>query len=205
MNGIAQSVVDVMLDTLGETSFDVLCGVPYTALPLATVMAMQLKRPMVVCRKEGPKEHGHRRQIEGLVHPGDTCVVIEDVVSSGASVLDIVEPLQAAGLTVRDVLVLIDREQGARAQLARHNLNVHAVCTLTQVLTCLLTHQRVTHTQVQTVTQFVTQQAMATMVKPLSSSSSASSSSSLTYGIVSIFFFFFFCCCFFKLFIASQV
>lgn len=106
-----------------------LCGVPYTALPIATVMAQELSLPMVMRRKE-KKDYGTKQQIEGRFSKGDTCVVIEDVITTGGSLKETAMDLQAAGLTVTDVLVLIDREQGGQKTLADAGFRVHALFTL---------------------------------------------------------------------------
>ena len=75
-----------------------------------------------------------RDSIEGAWQPGERVVVVEDLVTSGGSTLKTVELLRAAGLVVEDVVVLIDREQGGRANLAAAGLKLHAVFTLGQVL-----------------------------------------------------------------------
>lgn len=116
--------------------YDRLAGVPYAALPIGAALSLRTGKPLIYPRKEA-KAYGMGRAIEGLWSPGERVVVIEDLVTSGGSTLKTVEALRAAGLVVHDVAVLIDREQGARAALAGAGLNLHAVCTLSQVLDVL--------------------------------------------------------------------
>jgi uridine monophosphate synthetase len=117
--------------------YDRLAGVPYAALPIGTALSLRTGKPLLYPRKEA-KAYGTGKSIEGLWLAGERVVVVEDLVTSGGSTLRSVELLRAAGLVVRDVAVLIDREQGARATLAGAGLALHAVCTLSQVLDVLL-------------------------------------------------------------------
>ncbi len=109
-----------------------LCGVPYTALPMATSITLVHHIPMVMRRKES-KEYGTKRKIEGMYVPGDSVIIIEDVLTTGASVLETIEDLKAAGLKVVEVLAFLDREQGGRARLEKAGYPFHAVVTLTEV------------------------------------------------------------------------
>ncbi len=118
---------------LAGVSYDRLAGVPYAALPIGAALSLHVDKPLLYPRKE-VKAYGLGKAIEGAWQPGERVVVVEDLVTSGGSTLKTVELLRAAGLVVEEVVVLIDREQGARAALAAAGLNLHAVFTLGQVL-----------------------------------------------------------------------
>jgi uridine monophosphate synthetase len=113
--------------------FDRLAALPYAALPVGTALSLQTGRPMVYPRKEA-KEYGTRAEVEGDFQPGETAVVIDDVATTGGSKFEAIQRLQAAGLVVHDVVVLIDRESGAEAALAEAGYRLHAALTLTQLL-----------------------------------------------------------------------
>ncbi|KAF3778425.1 Uridine 5'-monophosphate synthase [Nymphaea thermarum] len=120
------------------SSFDLVCGVPYTALPIATCISLSRSIPMVMRRKE-VKEHGTSKSIEGAFSPGLSCLVVEDLVTSGSS------PLPRCALPASDAVVLIDRQQGGRENLAAAGIRLHSVLTFTTILDTLLRHGKVTN------------------------------------------------------------
>ncbi len=119
-----------------ELAFDRIAPVPYAAMPAATAVALTLGRPMIYPRKE-VKAHGTGQSIEGAYEPGQVAVAIEDVVTSGGSLLGSIEMMRNGGLKVNDVVVLVDREQGGGAALAAANCRLHAVLTISQILETL--------------------------------------------------------------------
>jgi len=118
------------------SSFDLVCGVPYTALPIATCLSLEHNVPMIMRRKE-KKDYGTKQSIEGEFQPGQTCLVIEDVITTGGSILETTHDLEAAGLTIHDVIALIDREQGGKDNLSKQ-YKTHTILTLSEILTSLL-------------------------------------------------------------------
>ncbi len=118
---------------LAGLSFDRLAAVPYAGLPIATALSLQSGVPLVYPRKE-LKEHGTGAVVEGGFEPGEVALLIDDLATTGGSKFEAIERLAAAGLSVRDVVVLIDRQAGARQALAQAGLRLQAVFTLAQLL-----------------------------------------------------------------------
>ncbi|XP_050424890.1 uridine 5'-monophosphate synthase [Adelges cooleyi] len=113
-----------------------LCGVPYTALPIATVVSINTNLPMLIRRKEA-KLYGTKKLIDGEYSCGDDVIVIEDVISSGASILETVEDLEKSNLNVSRVIVLVDRQQGGLQRLSNKGLNITSIFTITQIVDIL--------------------------------------------------------------------
>ncbi len=128
-------IADAICDAAGR-GCDLVCGVPYTALPFATIFSIRQNVPMVLKRKE-KKAYGTGKLCEGIFSPGQTCLLIEDVVTSGQSVLETAECLKAEGLAVADIAVLVDREQGGVQLLKSQGYRVHPVLTISQITTHL--------------------------------------------------------------------
>ncbi|XP_036432826.1 uridine 5'-monophosphate synthase isoform X2 [Colossoma macropomum] len=134
--------------------FDCVCGVPYTALPLATIICSTKDYPMLIRRKEA-KDYGTKRLIEGNVRPGDVCLIVEDVVTSGGSVLETAQVLQAEGLKVTDAVVLLDREQGGGARLKAEGITLHPVISISTLLSVLLGAGRIDEATCHSVEKFI--------------------------------------------------
>jgi uridine monophosphate synthetase len=103
---------------------------------------MVLDAPLIYPRK-AVKDHGTGRAVEGAYEPGQRAVAVEDVVTSGGSLLRAVGSMEDAGLEVRDAVVLVDREQGGRERLAEAGYTLHAVLTLTEILGVLRDEGRI--------------------------------------------------------------
>jgi uridine monophosphate synthetase len=121
------------LPLLHPLTFDRIAGLPYAAIPIATAISLAGNYPMIYPRKE-VKEYGTKAEIEGEYHAGETVVVIDDLATTGGSKFEAIEKLTAAGLKVKDVVVLIDRQSGAKESLEQAGFRLHAVLTITQML-----------------------------------------------------------------------
>jgi uridine monophosphate synthetase len=131
-----------------------LAAIPYAALPIGTAVALELDLPLIYPRRE-VKAHGTGRQIEGAFKAGDRAIVLDDLITTGGSKRAAIEPLEAAGLAVRDVVVLIDREQGGREELEAAGYRLHAVLRLGEMLDHLVEAGRIEPGQRQDVLRYL--------------------------------------------------
>lgn len=107
-------------------------GIPLAATPLTAVLSHLTRVPMITPREE--KSHGAGGTINGVFTPGETVLAIDDVVSHAESKLEAIRVLERNGLVVRDVAVLVDREQGGPEQLAAAGYRLHAAVRISQLL-----------------------------------------------------------------------
>ena len=130
---VLRSVADVISSMLVDLEFNCIAAIPYAALPIGTAVALNTDASLIYPRRE-VKDYGTGAEIEGVFEAGDTVVVMDDLVTSGESKFETINVLQAAGLLVRDVVVLIDREQGAEKILASHGYKLHSAFTMRALL-----------------------------------------------------------------------
>jgi uridine monophosphate synthetase len=143
---IFHQIVGAYGDILETLSFDRIAGIPYGSLPTATGLSLRLQRPMIFPRKE-VKAYGAGRLIEGHFQPGETIVVVDDILITGNSVIKGAQKLQSAGLKVNDIVVLIDHEGGVKEKLKDNNYQAHAVLTLSEIAETLYEANRITEEQ----------------------------------------------------------
>ncbi|XP_010788675.1 uridine 5'-monophosphate synthase [Notothenia coriiceps] len=134
--------------------FDSVCGVPYTALPMATIICSRHELPMLIRRKEA-KDYGTKRLVEGSFREGDICLIIEDTVTSGSSIQETAQVLHAGGLKVTDAVVLMDREQGGVEMLASKGIRLHPIISMFKLLNVLLAAKRIDAKTAQSVREFI--------------------------------------------------
>jgi uridine monophosphate synthetase len=130
---LLEQVGAAYLPLLKELKFDRIAGLPYAAIPIATAVSLQGNYPMIYPRKE-VKTYGTKAEIEGEYHAGETVVVLDDLATTGGSKFEAIEKLTGVGLVVKDIVVLVDRQSGARESLAQAGYSMHAVLTIGQLL-----------------------------------------------------------------------
>lgn len=126
-------VAEAYLPVLSNLQFSRIAGLPYAAIPIATAISLAGNYPMIYPRKE-VKTYGTKAEIEGEYHAGETILVIDDLATTGGSKFDAIEKLTGVGLVVKDIVVLVDRQSGAKESLAQAGYSMHAVLTISQLL-----------------------------------------------------------------------
>jgi len=128
---VLEQIGVLMAALVARCGADRIAAVPYAGLPLAVAASLAGRMPLIYPRRE-EKGYGTRRRIEGQFKAGERVVLIDDIITDGASKLEAIAPLEEAGLVVKDLVILVDREQGGRELLAKRGYVLHAVLTISQ-------------------------------------------------------------------------
>ncbi len=139
---LLQLVSDVLWQKMQVLYFDVIIGVPYTGIPIATTIAIKQNQHMIFVRKE-QKTHGTKQLIEGQFHKGQKALLVDDVITNGESKLETIQPLENAGLKVEDIVILVDRGQGGPEFLKKKGYRCHTVFQIEVIFQTLLKYKRV--------------------------------------------------------------
>ncbi len=116
----------------GAADFDVVAGVAVGAVPIAVATSLSSGKPYAIIRKSG-KGYGLSGMIIGDVLEKKV-LLVEDVTTSGGSVLYGIEALRSAGATVVGVVTVVDRAQGARAALADVGVSLVPLVSISDIL-----------------------------------------------------------------------
>jgi len=151
---ITDLISRLLQNLMKELEFDLITGIPYTALPIASVLSAKLNVPLIYQRKE-PKAYGTGLSIEGVYHDGDKCLVIDDVMTTGESKIEIAEALMQAGMQVEDFVIIVDRSFDGTAFLGKHNFKLHSVITIQEIVDILFKESLLTEQQKSAVENFM--------------------------------------------------
>ena len=113
-------------------SFDKLAGLELGGIPLATALSLKTGKPCLYVRKKA-KDYGTENLIEGGFRVGEEAVVIEDVITTAGQVSSSVGEMRSMGLEVRQVVCVIDREQGGREKISSIGCSLSSVFTLAEL------------------------------------------------------------------------
>ena len=114
---------------IGLDNVDAIGGVTTSGLTYAAVVAYNLKKPLVYVREEN-KTYGARKKVEGVLKPGCKAVIIDDIITTGGSLVKTIDTLRQKGGEVDNVIVLIDRLEGGEALLAEKGVKLNAITNI---------------------------------------------------------------------------
>lgn len=150
---LCRTMAELIARRTADVDYDAIVGIPYTAVPIATHLSAITGKPLLVLRKER-KQYGTGGALVGEYRSGWRCLVVDDVITTGASKTETVRALKAEGLEACEIAVVIDRSYNGAAELAQYGLKLHAACTLPELLDPLLRTQRISADQAADITAF---------------------------------------------------
>ncbi len=127
-NNIAESV--------GLNSFDSLVSVPTGGLVIASALAIETVKPLIYVRSK-PKDYGTSKSVEGQIHEGMKVVMIDDVATTGGSVVNAIKSLKEANITIEDAYVIVNRMEGADEALKELGVELHSITNIIQITQAL--------------------------------------------------------------------
>lgn len=131
MDWIGNSLARMVINEIGKAKVDKIMGVPTAGVPFATLVSQKLAIPMLYYRKER-KEHGVRKKIEGDMERNDRIVMIDDLITTGQSIIDAAEAARDQGGIVSELVVLLDREQGGQDYIRNCNIEPHVLFDISE-------------------------------------------------------------------------
>ena len=127
-----KNLQNLIVEKTGLDDFDCLASVPTGGLVVTSALAIEIVKPLIYVRSK-PKEHGTTKSIEGKISAGMKVVMVDDVMTTGTSVLNGINQLKEAGLLVSDLYVIINRLEGADKALSDIGVQTHQLTDILEI------------------------------------------------------------------------
>ena len=119
-------------EDIGLDNFESIVSVPTGGLVIASALAIETVKPLIYVRSK-PKDYGTSKSVEGKIHDGMKMVMIDDVATTGGSVVNAIRSLTEVNVTVKDAYVIVDRMEGAEEALAEQGVKIHSMLNILQI------------------------------------------------------------------------
>ena len=126
---------------IGLESFDYLCSVPTSGTVFGSALSYELFKPHIYVRKD-LKNYGTQKKIEGALEPNSKILFVDDVITTGQSILTAVESLSNNSV-VSGVVVLVDRQQGSQNLFDQFTLKIRSAITILRIIDILNDNARI--------------------------------------------------------------
>jgi len=127
-----KNLQNLIVEKTGLDDFDCLASVPTGGLVVTSALAIEIVKPLIYVRSK-PKEHGTAKSIEGKISAGMKVVMVDDVMTTGTSVLNGINQLKEAGLLVSDLYVIINRLEGGDKALSDIVVQTHQLTDILEI------------------------------------------------------------------------
>ena len=133
---MTKNLQKLVSEKTGLDNFDSLVAVPTGGLVIGSALAIETVKPLIYVRDK-PKDYGTTKSIEGKIFSGMKVVLIDDVITTGSSVINAIKQLKDAGLSISDVYVIINRLEGANNTLELEEVNLYQLTDVLEITTIL--------------------------------------------------------------------
>ena len=123
---------NIISEQTGLDTFDAVASVPTGGLVIASALALETVKPLVYVRSEA-KSHGTGKLIEGIVEDGMKILLVDDVATTGGSVINGIKALKEAGAKISDCYVIVNRMEGAQQALQMEDVTLHQVFNISEI------------------------------------------------------------------------
>ncbi len=147
-------ITDLLYEKIKDLKYDLITGIPYTALPFATLVADKLGKPLIFLRKE-KKLYGTGNDVIGKYRKNDVCLVIDDLITTGLSKIETANKLEREGIEVNDFVVIIDRSKNGKDELKKAGYNLHSIISLDEITSTLKKNNLLSEKKIEEIWEFV--------------------------------------------------
>jgi orotate phosphoribosyltransferase len=165
MDWIANSLTRIILNEIGRSKIDKILGVPTAGVPFATVVSQKLGIPLIYYR-QARKEHGVRKKVEGILERNDRVLIIDDLITTGESVIETAEVIRDQGGVVNELVVLLDREQGGQQRLRQARMEPHVLFRISDAMTWLHNVGLIEDKIYETLVKYIKEEGQASQTTP---------------------------------------
>ena len=123
---------NLIAEDIGFENFHSLVSVPTGGLVVAASLAIEIVKPLIYVRNK-PKEHGTGKAVEGVTCQEMKLLMIEDVVTSGGSVINAIKTIKEEKMVVTDAYAVVDRMEGATEALQAEGVKLHSLLTIKEI------------------------------------------------------------------------
>ncbi len=121
-----------IIKDIGLDNFDSLVSIPTGGLVIASALAIETVKPLIYVRSK-PKDYGTSKSIEGKIWEGLKVLMIDDVATTGDSVVNGIKSLTEAKIKVEDAYVIVNRMEGAEEALKEQGVTLHSITNVMQI------------------------------------------------------------------------
>ena len=131
-----KNLQNLVIEKTGLDNFESIASVPPGGLIVASALAIEIIKPLIYVRNK-PKEHGTAKSIEGKTSAGMKVVMVDDVMTTGTSVLNGINQLKESGLSISDAFVIINRLEGADKAFSDIGVRIHQLTDILEITNIL--------------------------------------------------------------------